>query len=69
MSEPNDPQVFVVGGPRGRGRPRASEPGARLTIWIPASNHDHYSRLALKSGQSLSKTVADLLPKPNILPK
>ncbi len=68
MSE-QDPQMFVAGGQRGRGRPRSAEPGSRLSIWIPASEHDYYSRLALEAGESVSKTVAGLLPKPNNPPK
>jgi hypothetical protein len=60
MSEPNDPRVFAVG-PRRGGRPRATEPGSKLTIWIPARDHDRYCRMAAERGESVSKTVALLL--------
>lgn len=60
MSEPNDPQVFVVGQRRG-GRPRAAEPGSRLSIWIPANDHDRYCKLAKERGESVSKTVGLIL--------
>ncbi len=60
MSE-QDPQMFVAGGQRGRGRPRSAEPGSTLSIWVTASQHDLYSKLASARGESLSKTVGLLL--------
>ncbi len=59
MSE-QDPQMFVAGGRR-RGRPRVAEPGSTLSIWIPATEHDRYSRLAAERGESISKTVGTIL--------
>ncbi len=62
MSEPQqrEPQMAIMGGSK-RGRPRASEPGSTLSIWLPASDHDYYAKLAAQRGESISKTVGLLL--------
>lgn len=53
--------LMVAGEPARRGRPRSSEPGSTLSIWIPASDHDYYAKLAAARGESISKTVGLLL--------
>lgn len=47
--------------PRKRGRPRAQEPGVRLTTWINASDYDQLLRLANAREQSLSSLVRETL--------
>jgi hypothetical protein len=61
MADQNEPQLLVVGGGPRRGRPRAEEPGSTLSIWLPASDHDYYAKLAAKRGESISSTVRLLL--------
>ncbi len=40
--------------PKG-GRPRAAEPGSTVSIWIPASYHDRWIRLAKLYDVSVSE--------------
>lgn len=46
---------------RGPGRPRAAEPGSRLTTWIPGTTHDRLIALANRRGESVSALVRQLL--------
>lgn len=46
---------------RPRGRPRATEPHAGVTVWLPASAHDRLIQLAKREEQSISATVRQLL--------
>lgn len=46
---------------RDRGRPRAPDPGARLSTWVPVREYDRLVKLAKTRDQSLSSLVRDLL--------
>ena len=63
MSEITEDSLMVASPEpaRRRGRPRASEPGSTLSIWLPSSDHDYYAKLAAQRGESISKTVGLLL--------
>lgn len=52
--KPRDP-------PKPRGRPRAPEPGAKLTTYLRTSDYDRLVRLANYADKSLSGLVRDLL--------
>ncbi len=54
------PQILIVE-PRRPGRQRSSEPGSTLSIWLPASEHEYYAKLAMARGESVSMTVKTLL--------
>lgn len=54
------PQILIVE-PSRRGRRRSSEPGSTLSIWLPASEHEYYAKLADARGESVSMTVKTLL--------
>lgn len=59
MSDPTEiteGSVMIVGG-RG-GRPRAAEPGLRVSFWLPESDYDRLYRLADLHGVSISHFVA-----------
>lgn len=43
------------------GRPKAPEPGARVTTWVRSAEYDRLLRLAKAREQSLSGVVRDLL--------
>jgi len=43
------------------GRPRNPEPGARVSTWMPASEHDRLCRLALQRDESVSSLVRRIL--------
>lgn len=44
-----------------RGRPRAEEPSASVSVWLPARHHDMLIRLANKQDTSVSAVVRQLL--------
>ncbi|MDH5244824.1 MAG: hypothetical protein OEW98_00110 [Betaproteobacteria bacterium] len=46
---------------RPRGRPKASEPGSSVSIWVPARQHDHLAALARQRGVSISALVRRVL--------
>lgn len=60
MSEVNEGSLMVAGK---RGRPRATEAGSRLSIWVPVSLHDRLARLALRNDTSVSREAAALLKR------
>jgi hypothetical protein len=47
--------------PPPRGRPKAEEPGASITAWVPQSEYDRLCRLANQREESLSALVRELL--------
>ena len=53
---PHDP-------PRKPGRPRAEEPGVRLSTWIPARTFDELAKVALKHDRSLSAILRENLQR------
>ncbi len=55
-----DPTLEVYT-PRKRGRPRARDPLAPLTIWISARDHDRLTAIASRRGSSVSATARILL--------
>ncbi len=50
--------------PRKGGRPPAREPGAIVSTWLPASDHDRLLRLAARRDETLSALVRRLLTPP-----
>lgn len=56
MSEPTVTILTSRGG-----RPRAKEPGIRVSTWIPESEFDELTQLAVRRAQSLSSLVKELL--------
>jgi len=55
-----EPTVLIVGPNRG-GRPRADEPRATVSTWMPASAHDRLIQLAKEHEVSVSALVKSLL--------
>jgi AraC-like DNA-binding protein len=55
-----DPTLEVYT-PRKRGRPRARDPLAPVTIWISAREHARIAQLADRRGASVSATARILL--------
>lgn len=53
--------VQIVGGRRGRGRPRAAEPRIAVTAWVPVSVADQLVHTALKHDVSVSAVMGTLL--------
>ena len=49
--------------PRKRGRPRATEPGSPLTVWLPQRTHDRLCTVARKTDQSVSSIARRLLTR------
>jgi hypothetical protein len=47
--------------PKPRGRPKAEEPRAPVTAWVPATLHDQLVKQATQSGESVSRTIRRLL--------
>lgn len=45
------------------GRPRAPEPGARLTTWLPAREFERIRHISKGTGLSMSLVVRKLLAK------
>jgi hypothetical protein len=43
--------------PRGPGRPKASEPGSRVTTWLSETEHDQMVSRAKVAGTSVSALV------------
>ena len=61
MSEITDDSLFVVAGPRRRGRPRCEEPRSSVSTWVPASYHDRLIKMAQNNDVSVSRLVRSLL--------
>lgn len=52
---------MIILTPRRRGRPRAMEPGSRVTTWIPERYHDALIRIANEKDISVSAVVGNVL--------
>jgi len=46
---------------RAGGRPRAIDPGSRLSAWVRERDHDRLVRIAKRNDQSVSSLVRQLL--------
>jgi len=57
----DDPIVLIAGGKRGR--PRSTDPGSRVSTWIPARYHDQLIRIANERDISVSAVVNKVLTK------
>lgn len=55
----SEPQIIIPRRPRGR--PRASEPGSTVSVWLPASYHDRLVKMAANMDESVSTLVRSLL--------
>lgn len=49
--------------PRKPGRPKADEPGIRLSTWVRVSTYDALAKYALKHEQSLSAILRENLQR------
>ncbi len=47
--------------PKGRGRPKATEPGSSVSTWLPASYHDRLIRIAQAKDVKVSALVREML--------
>lgn len=61
MNATEDQPTLVVLDKRRGGRPRAEEPGSRVSVWLPASTHDRLIKLANQKDVSVSSLVRTLL--------
>lgn len=48
--------------PKG-GRPKASEPGSAVTVWLRQSDHDRLIQLAKRADTSVSSVASQLIKK------
>jgi hypothetical protein len=55
-----EPQMTVVA-PRGRGRPKVTEPRTTLCTWMEARHYDQIVKMAIQQEKSVSALVRDLL--------
>ena len=59
--KPITPASLTVFEPHKGGRPRAVDPGVRVSAWIPGSEYDRLVALAKLRRQSVSTLVKSLL--------
>lgn len=57
----NNQRVLTPVSPRGRGRPRVSEPKLTVCTWMEAKHYDQLCRIANQREQSVSSLVKDFL--------
>ena len=46
-----------------RGRPKADEPGVRVSTWVPESTYDTLTKYALRHDRSLSSLLRESLKR------